>query len=262
MDSCTRKFVSIAERPGSFGVNFHNQGYVYLGLNCVYIPLKIESGQLESFIDIIRDNFDGCSVSMPHKTHVMKYLKETESSARVGAVNTILNLERRLKGYNTDYLGAKRAIEKALDIRDKRVVMAGAGGVARAIGYAVRDLSGKLAVTNRTQVKAETLSSELGCVSFGYDELDNFSGTLFINATSVGMENSGEQVIPIENISRFDAVMDVVVGKTQLMMDSEAKGRIIIPGRVMTVYQAAEQFRIYTRQELPREFLEKFLTEP
>src|SRR3989344_2888460 len=241
MDSCTRKFVSIAERPGSFGVNFHNQGYVYLGLNCVYIPLKIESGQLESFIDIIRDNFDGCSVSMPHKTHVMKYLNETDSSARVGAVNTILNLERRLKGYNTDYLGAKRAIEKALDIRDKRVVMAGAGGVARAIGYAVRDLSGKLAVTNRTQVKA---------------------GTLFINATSVGMENSGEQVIPIENISRFDAVMDVVVGKTQLMMDSEAKGRIIIPGRVMTVYQAAEQFRIYTRQELPREFLEKFLTEP
>tara|TARA_Y100000034_G_C6736505_1_gene326596 strand:- start:64 stop:420 length:357 start_codon:yes stop_codon:yes gene_type:complete len=90
MDENTKRFVSISEKPGTSGLNFHNQGYRLLGLNCVYFPLEIHSSKLGKAIQIVKDNFDGCSVSMPHKEKVIWHLDELgESGKRTGAVNTI-----------------------------------------------------------------------------------------------------------------------------------------------------------------------------
>src|SRR3989344_893657 len=118
MNEGTKLCASIAEKPGKFGEEFHNAGYKLLGLDFRYFPMKISASQLPNFMEIVRDNLHGCSVSMPHKVEVIKYLDELHISAReVGSVNTVLNLgNNELRGYNTDYYGAKKAIDSKLDI--------------------------------------------------------------------------------------------------------------------------------------------------
>ena len=263
MNKDTIKCISIAEKPGALGVTFHNRGYKALGLNYSYMPLKVMPSQLESVISLLRDNFHGCSVSMPHKVKIMEYLDELDNSAsKIGAVNTILNKNGILIGYNTDYYGAKRAIETSLDIREKEVVMIGAGGVARAMGNAVKDLGGKLIIANRTEEKAIDLTCILSVPYILFKNLNKVSGYLLINATNVGMNNNEDVIVPQDIISKFDAVMDVVIpkeGKTRLINEVIRADKRYITGRTMAAYQAAEQFRLYTEKELPEEFIQNFL---
>ena len=259
MDKNTIKCISIAEKPGTFGVEFHNRGYELLGLNYNYLPLRVNSSQLESVIKLVRDNFHGCSVSMPHKIKVMKYLNDLDKSAkRIGAVNTILNENEKLIGYNTDYYGAKRAIESQLEIKGKEVFMFGAGGVAKAIAYAVNDLGGKLTITNRTEAKALNLAANFDSLTLPYAKSNKISGHLLINATNMGADNQEDMLTTSDTISKFDAVMDAVISKekeTKLIREAKLQNKKYITGRTMTVYQAAEQFKIYTGRELPESFI-------
>lgn len=256
----TKVCISIAARPGKFGVEFHNKGYNFLGLNYVYLPLKVEEHQLDGITSLIRGNFHGCSVSMPHKVKVIKYLDELDGPANnIQAVNTVLNVNGRLMGYNTDYFGAKKAISSKLDISGRDVYMLGAGGVARAIGQAVRDLGGNLIISNRNEEKGKNLSDYLGCSFITPDKISPLPNScLFINATSLGM---ADERIPLndEFIASFPAVMDAVIGETRLVKSAEEKGQLVIRGRQMTIHQAAEQFKIYTGAELPKEFLKEFI---
>lgn len=259
----TERCISIASKPSRFGVDFHNKGYELLGLNYDYIPLKVRPEQLEFIVQLVRDNFRGCSVSMPHKIEVMKYLDMFDASAmNIGAVNTIVKQENgSLKGYNTDYYGAKRAIETKMgSIYDKSIVMMGAGGVARAIGNAVKDLGGRLTISNRTYEKAKELAKKLNAKTIPYNRLENSEGYLVINATSIGMNEGDNMPFSEGLLSKFDAVMDVVVGETKLILKAQELEKIVISGRLMTVYQAAEQFRLYTRKELPEDFLQSYLS--
>lgn len=259
MDKDTVKCISIAEKPGTFGVGFHNQGYKLFGLNYAYFPLKITPSELELFIAIVRNNFHGCSVSMPHKIEVIKYLDSLEESAqKCDAVNTILNNKGILRGYNTDYYGAKRAISSKADITNKDVIMLGAGGAARAIGRAVKDLGGKLTIINRTEERAVGLAEKLNSHYLAINKLDYAVGCLLINATSIGMNNNEESIFSKELLKRFDVVMDVVIGETSLVEEARRLNKIVIPGMLMTVYQAAKQFGLYTGKELPEEFLRRF----
>ncbi|MBR9701885.1 shikimate dehydrogenase [Candidatus Pacearchaeota archaeon] len=262
-DKNTVKCVSIAKRPGSFGLNFHNAGYKLFGLNQFYLPLKVNEGDLRSTVQLVRDNFHACSVSMPHKIEVIKYLDEMDSSAEsTGAVNTILNIgDGRLKGYNTDYYGAKKAIEKNLDdLKDKDVLMIGSGGVAYAVGKAVNDLGGRLKVTNRTEANAKKLIEKVGAEFVPWAKRESVEGYLLINATSVGMGNSTDMPTNIASLNNFSAVMDVVASnQTKLIKEAVGLGKKTVTGRTMTVYQAEKQFEIYTGKALPESFLEEFL---
>jgi shikimate dehydrogenase len=260
VDSKTKKIISISEKPGTFGVEFHNKGYELLGLNYIYIPLKINKDELKIAMQIVRDNFHGCSVSMPHKIKVIEYLDAFDESAELtGAVNTILNKNRYFTGFNTDFDGAKKAIEGVLDIKDKEVVMIGAGGAARAIGLAVKNLGGKLTITNRTSNKGKELAERLKCNYLNYGDLKQVSGYLLINGTSVGMDNPLEMIVDNSVISRFEAIMDVVIPGKRLLEESKRQHKIVIPGKTMTLYQAAKQFKIYTGKELPKEFIDRML---
>ena len=263
----TELCISIAAKPGSFGAEFHNTSYRYLGLNWVYIPRKVETTTaLEAAINGVRSlGIRGCSVSMPHKGAVIKYLDELDKSAeKIGAVNTIRqNEDGRLKGYNTDYYGARKALEKAT-IQDRKVLMIGAGGVAKAVGLAVKDMGGKLTVVNRTYVNAERLGNKLEADLIEWGQLQNENGHLLINATSVGMRDPHTMVVTKDVIDRFNIIMDVVIypACTKLLNTAEELGKQIIPGTLMCVYQAAEQFRIYTGLNAPKKIisntLEKF----
>lgn len=255
----TKRIISIAEKPGTFGVDFHNRGYAFFDLDYTYMPLKVVPWQLEAVVQLVRDNFRGCSVSMPHKIEVMKYLDFIDDVAQnVGSVNTIVNEQGKLRACNTDVFSAQRTLGQ-LDLKNKKVVMAGAGGMALAIGYAVQQAGGELIVTNRDEAKARLLAEKYNATYIPFAELKNADGYLFINATSVGMNENDARIVDDKTLSRFDAVMDVVVRETELIRAAQALGKKVVRGKEITVYQAAEQFKIYTGRELPENFLREFL---
>ena len=114
INTSTKICISIAAKPGNFGANFHNSAYRELNLNGIYLPRKLtKTADLKYLINSIRLlEIIGCSVSMPHKEKIINYLDSLDQSAeKIGAVNTILNIDGLLKGYNTDYFGAKKALE-------------------------------------------------------------------------------------------------------------------------------------------------------
>lgn len=256
-----KKYCSIAQNPGTFGERFHNEGYRVLGLtDSVYFALKIDPSQLGDFMDLVRPNFAGVSVSKPHKEKIIEYLDEIDPSAqRIGAVNTVLNNRGSLKGFNTDYYGAKAAISSALNIAGKNVVMLGSGGVARAIGWAVKDLGGNLTLINRT-LKRSTDLAKLLDVPIGYFEnLADYEADLFINATSIGMINQGQTPLSINSIKRYGSIMDVVVKDTALIREARNLEKRVISGDIMTLHQANKQFEIYTGKVLPQSFIQGFI---
>ena len=256
--------ISIAAKPGNFGANFHNCAYDLLDLNWVYIPRKVErSSDLERAINGVRSlGIRGCSVSMPHKETVIQHLDDLDVAAeKIGAVNTIKqNEDKTLKGYNTDFYGAKRALE-GIGIKEQEVLMVGAGGVAKAIGLAVKEMGGELMIANRTYQKAKKLSEQLKADVITWEQLGSASGYLLINATSVGMRDPHSMIVSKEIIEKFDVIMDVVIypARTKLLQTAKELGKQIIPGALMCVYQAAEQFKIYTGLMAPLEIISNTL---
>jgi len=199
---------------------------------------------------------------MPHKELVIQYLDEIDIFAdKIGAVNTIKQFDDgTLKGYNTDFYGAKKALEKA-EIKGKEVLMIGAGGAAKAVGFAVKKLGGVLAIANRTYDRAKELSETLNAKAIPWEEVNNSSAYLMVNATSVGMKNPNEMIVKEDFIRKFDFIMDIVIypAETKLLRIAKEFGKEIIPGTLMCVYQAAEQFKIYTDIEVPKKVIENTL---
>ncbi|MFH1245527.1 MAG: shikimate dehydrogenase [Candidatus Omnitrophota bacterium] len=263
-NSDTAVCISIAAKPGNFGAAFHNAAYQALGINWIYIPCKVENfSKLEAAINAVRAlGIKGCGVSMPYKEKVIQYLDALDSSAkRTGCVNTIKRLKGGfLKGYNTDFYGAKKALEQA-GISGREVLMIGAGGAARAIGLAVKELGGRLTIVNRTYGKAEELGRQLKAAVLPWEEIAGARGRLLINATSVGMRDPMTMVVPKEVIAGFEVVKDAVIypKQTRLLREAQRMGKEIIPGTLMCAYQAARQFNIYTGLAAPGELIARML---
>lgn len=257
--------ISISANPGNFGAAFHNSGYSLLGLNWIYISRKVETAlQLKAAIDSVRAlKIKGCSVSMPHKERVIKYLDELDPVAkRIGAVNTIKQQnDGTLKGYNTDYYGAKKVLAEILK-EGQEVLMLGAGGVGKAIGLALKDLGANLTIANRTYKKAKELANTLKARAIPWEKIYSQKGYLLINATSVGMNNPDAMIVDEEIISNFAVIKDVVIypAQTRLIREAKRQGKKTIPGTLMCVYQAAEQFKIYTGYEAPQVLILKTLS--
>ena len=128
MNKDTNICISIASQPSNFGAYFHNQAYKSLGMNWVYLPRQVTNiDELKSAISAVRSlDIKGCSVSMPFKEIVIDFIDEMDLSAKItGAVNTILNCDGVLKGFNTDMFGAKK-VASNFSLSKKQVLIVGA----------------------------------------------------------------------------------------------------------------------------------------
>ena len=251
----TKLCISIASVPGNFGMNFHNSSYKFLNLDWIYIARQVKNiTELKNVVSGIRAlDIKGCSVSMPHKEMVRQFLDDIDGPAKeIGAINTIKNNNNELKGYNTDFYGAKKALQK-VRIKGEKVIMIGAGGVAKAVGYAVKELGGHLTIANRDFERGKGLSNKLNAKTITLEQVRNSSGYLLINATPVGMKNTNEMIVEKDVINNYDVIMDLVIypAETKLLRLASELDKIIIPGTLMCVYQAAEQFKIYTGLDAP-----------
>src|SRR3989344_4318465 len=144
----------------------HSIGYKALGIenSNLFIACRVKAEKLEKFIEAVKTiGINGVSVTLPHKQEVMKYLDEIDEIAKkIGAVNTVLNKEGKLTGYNTDWTGAITALEKKVNINGKKVALIGAGGAARAVIFGLVQKGAKVKIFNRTLEKAKGLALDLG----------------------------------------------------------------------------------------------------
>ncbi|MBI4008971.1 shikimate dehydrogenase, partial [Candidatus Roizmanbacteria bacterium] len=134
--------------------SIHNAGYKKLGIDSefIYLSAEVKSEDLKMAIDGARIlGIRGISVTMPHKQEVMKYLDKIDKEAKkIGAVNTIVNNDGTLIGFNTDSIGALEALEKKTNLKGKKVAVIGAGGAARAIIYGLKKKGSKVQIFNRS----------------------------------------------------------------------------------------------------------------
>ncbi|TSA58518.1 MAG: shikimate 5-dehydrogenase [Methylophilaceae bacterium] len=257
----TQLCISVASRPGNFGTTLHNAAYAALGLNFVYKACGI-TDIAATMVGVRALGIRGCSVSMPFKEAVITYLDELDETAQViGAVNTIVNDAGRLTGYNTDVIGARVALEALQARPSESVLLLGAGGAARAILFALRQIGfNQVRVAGRDLEKIHRLDTILSCQPVAWAERQKAPVDLVINATSVGMNPNAESM-PLEEafIQQSRAVMDVVISpiETRLIGCARSAGKGVAPGYLMSLEQTMAQFTLYTGVKPPRNLMEQ-----
>lgn len=253
----------------------HGAGLRAAGLNGVYVPLHVKPEHLEEAVNGIRAlGFRGVNVTVPHKVEVMKYLDMVDESAvQIGAVNTIVNENGRLKGYNTDGIGYIRSLKEEVipDLGGKKVLVLGSGGAARGIIYALlQENPALVTVANRTASKAVDLANEwnhLGPIEgCGMDELPSRMNNIdvLINTTSVGMyPYLDETPVDPELIPSGIVVSDLIYNplRTKLLVQAELKGCRVHNGIGMFVYQGSYAFEYWTGQSAPVSAMETAVNE-
>jgi len=244
----------------------HNAGYQALGINYVYLPLRVRD--IKQAIESIRGlGIRGVSVTMPHKTKAIKYIDRIDPLAeKIGAVNTIVNIGGVLTGFNTDCGGALKALEEVTALRGKRAVLIGGGGAASAIAVGLKAKGVELVVLNRTEDKARKLAKKVNAEdSGGLEKLSEISSVdILINATSVGMSpKANESIIPKGLLHNRLTVFDTVYNprETRLLIEARERGCAIVYGYKMLLYQAAMQFELFTGRQAPLAAMESALTQ-
>ncbi|OZV13097.1 hypothetical protein CIW83_06080 [Tissierella sp. P1] len=192
----TKLFASIGDPVmHSISPQIHNSIFSLNSLNNVHIPLRIPKNCLESYVICIRGNFAGISVTKPHKQDIIKYLDYMAPEAdKYKAVNTVKIEDGLLKGFNTDGYGFIKSLElHDIDVKDKNILLIGAGGAARVLGFEILGLGGKLTIANRTINNAVRLMEELSQYwprdKISICPIKELSHGYFgvINATPIGM---------------------------------------------------------------------------
>ena len=259
----------------SLSPGMHNAAFKELGMDNIYVPFQVKAEHLEDAILGAQSlGVKGFNVTIPHKTEVINYLDYLDIAAGlIGAVNTIEFGKNGAVGHNTDGIGAVMAIEEEAPVKNKKVVILGAGGASRAIAFQLL-LSGvdNLVIANRTVEKAVELKTDLvekldhEVRVSGLDEnlTQELSDTnILINTTPVGMYPNVDQkpVVTAEMMHPDMVVNDIVYNplKTGLLKEADKAGAKSISGIKMLIYQGVEAFKIWTGIEPPVEIFQRAL---
>jgi shikimate dehydrogenase len=247
IDRDTRLCMSLSGRPGNFGTRFHNHLYAELGLNYVYKAFA--SRDLAGAIAGMRAlGIRGCGVSMPFKEACIPLVDELDpSAAAIGAVNTIVNDDGRLRAYNTDYLAVRKLLEGVSPTAS--FALRGSGGMARAVAAALRDQGfRKGTIVARNPDAGGQLARACG---FAWSPTVSGQPALLVNVTPIGMEGGAEVDELAFDSAAIDAasvVFDVVAlpAETPLVRAARARGKQVVTGAEVLVLQGVEQFVRYT----------------
>ncbi|WP_110994623.1 shikimate 5-dehydrogenase [Pseudomonas sichuanensis] len=248
--SATVLCISLAGRPGTFGVRFHNHLYQQLGLDYYYKAMTTQD--LPAAVAGIRAlGIRGCGVSMPYKEACMALVDEVDPSAlAIESVNTLVNTDGHLKAYNTDYLAVRQLLQGHQVDPGTGFALRGSGGMAKAVASALRDAGfadGTIVARN------EQAGRHLADVC-GYrwlPELGDLCPPMLVNVTPIGMAGGPEadQLAFAEHaIAAAERVFDVVAmpARTPLIQRAQALGKPVITGLEVIALQALEQFVLYT----------------
>lgn len=252
----------------------HNEAFQLLDLDYTYLCFEVNEETLPAAVDGLKAcGIRGFNLTMPNKNKIVELLDELSPAARlIGAVNTVVNDDGHLIGYNTDGVGYMQAVKDAgYDITGKAITIMGAGGAATAIcAQAALDGVEKIHIFaretsrfwDRTQKLAENINSTLPCKAVLHENKNTAAlaqaiseSALLLNATSVGMAPNTEGTI-IEDTSLYHPdliVSDVIYNprETRFLKEAREAGCRTFNGMYMLLYQGAEAFRLWTGKEMP-----------
>lgn len=254
----------------------HNAAFKYLGLNYKYIPFQVKADHLKAGVKgAVALNIKGYNVTIPHKTTIINYLDQVEETANlIGAVNTVKIEKGESKGYNTDGIGAVKSIQENKNISQKKVIILGAGGAAKAISYQLLALyEVELVILNRTIPRANQLKDDLeknfknnitaGGLSLIDQEIKD--ADILIDTTPRGMHphENDKPLVRAEQMHSQLLVNDLVYNplETSILKEADKAGASTVSGLKMLLYQGVESFKIWTGEEPPLEIMEKTIKE-
>lgn len=259
----------------------YNYSFEKCGLDYAYLAFDVKEDETKKAIDALRLlNVRGFNITMPCKTKALACCDELSKEAElIGAVNTVVNEDGKLIGYNTDGRGWVRSLKEAgVDIHGKKMTIAGSGGAATSIEITsaleglreltifARKSSASFANAKHTVEKIRSAVEECKVNLYDIADREVFAreiadSDIFTNATSVGMKPHEDQTL-IDDPEMFHpglVVSDVVYNprKTKLLEDAEKAGCKIVPGIGMLLWQGAEAFKLYTGKEMPAHEVEE-----
>lgn len=252
----------------SLSPQVHNAAFGAAGIDAVYLPFRVPFDTLGQFVeDAQRLDIRGLSVTIPHKEAIARFLTKVDPAVKgIGAVNTVLFKDGQVLGYNTDYKAAMDCLEGALGavganpspLKDKRVLVLGAGGVARAIMYGLSRRGAKATVAGRTRARAQTLADAFGGRSVDWQARHNAEVDVVVNCTPIGMHpNVDESPFGKPYLKPTMVVFDTVYNPESTLLIKEAKlrGCRAVTGVEMFIRQAALQFMLFTGREAPYDLM-------
>jgi shikimate dehydrogenase len=241
----------------------HNASFKALHINAEFNYFDIKPEDLKSFIlKVKKENIKGLSVSSPHKESIIKYLDRTDSTAKkIGAVNTIKNINGKLIGTNFDWTGVQNSLLEKTVIKDKTIVILGAGGAASAAVFAVKKNKAKnIYILNRTAAHAKKLAKKYCCRFGSFELFKEINSDIVIQATSAGMNSKkGVELIPKEFLKPNMVIMEMIYSPlmTKILKDAKAAGAKIITGEKMLINQGIAAFEYWTKKQPPKKLIEK-----
>lgn len=261
----------------TFSPSMHNFISEAVHKNYVYSAWSVEPKNLKSAIDGVRAlGIKGINVTAPHKIEVMKYVDVVDDTAKkLSSVNTVVNRDGVLYGYNTDADGFCMSLDKAgIEIKNSRILIIGAGGVVRPVLLRLIDRKPKsVTVVNRTMSKAASLAEDIKSIT-GFEVSANISDMDFdivINTTSAGMEPQ-ENSLPIDSIdaicdlsfiNKRTAVIDMIYNpdETLFLKEARMRGAKTLNGLGMLIYQGIIAYELFTGVTLPSDMGERIKRE-
>lgn len=244
----------------------HNAAFEQLGLNYCYLPFLVHPDSLGAAVNAVRAlNFAGVNVTVPHKEKVISFLDTVNEEALfIGAVNTIVNSDGKLTGYNTDGRGFMQALlENNIAVHDKKILIMGAGGASRAISYYLSEKAKALCIIDIDEQKLAKLISDLSGIrvnvsnpgrTISFEDFD-----ILINATPLGMKKDDPLPVDIAAITPGHVVCDLIYKQTPLLEAAGQKGCKTMNGLGMLLWQGILAFELWTKASPPVEVMKKAL---
>ena len=269
------KIIGILGHPikHSYSPFMHNLAFDLSDLDYVYLPFDVPSESLKDAIKgLIALNIRGFNITLPHKERIAPFLNViSEEASIIGAVNTVVNENGKLHGYNTDVNGVYESLVPFKDeITNGNVTIIGAGGAARSVIYTIirHFKCERINIINRTEQVAESMK-EYFTAKMMYNGIKAYElfppdlvpvlqdSKLIINTTSIGMfpEIDDSPTTIKESFHKDQIVFDIVYNpiKTKLLTLAESQGARIVNGLNMFVEQGAKSYELWTNQEMPKE---------
>ena len=242
----------------SLSPQLQNAGFRARKIDAAYLPFLVRD--LRDFVRAIKPlRMKGFSVTLPHKQAILRQLDDCDAlAASIGAVNTVsVRADGKLYGYNTDYVGVLRALERRVPLRGSRVLIFGAGGVARAIAFALSRAGASVSICARRPAQAAALARAAGAEAIARKHLRSEFFDAVVNATPVGMHPAVARspLDPRELNCRlvFDAIYRPRV--TRLVQLAARRGIETVSGVEMFVAQGTAQWEIWTGKRAPEKVM-------
>lgn len=249
----------------------HNAAFEHTGINAVYVAF--EPSSVHHAITAIKSlGIKGASVTIPFKVDVLQLCDSVDTLAmRIGSVNTLVNNNGTIKGYNTDGYGLLRSLEtNGIEYINKKILIIGNGGSARAIAYTLAEKNAQITICGRNQNNVKMLADDLRknfttihdilIIELNPDITSEYD--IVINTTPVGMKPETDKLpIDIRLLHHHHVVVDIIYSPlhTLFLQKAQRKGCSVITGDYMLLYQASMQFEIWTGQPAPVDIMHKVL---